>query len=50
MTATDVFFSREKRIVNSVMAGITLFTLFAAYNYLPHYASSAYDLVFGAAE
>ena len=32
------------------MAGISLFTLFAAYNYLPHYAASAYELAFGAAE
>lgn len=32
----------ERRIVNSVMAGLTLFTLYAAYTYLPVYATSAF--------
>ena len=47
VTAVYLLEPWEKRIVNSVMAGILIFTLFAGYTYLPHYASSAYALALG---
>jgi len=40
VTAVYLLEPWEKRIVNSVMGGITVFTLYSAYTYLPHYASS----------
>ena len=45
VTAVYLLEPWEKRIVNSVMAGIAVFTLYSAYNYLPHYANAALSLV-----
>lgn len=47
ITAVYLLEPWEKRIVNTAMAGITLFTLYAAVNYLPHYAAAAANLVTG---
>ena len=47
VTAVYLLEPWEKRIVNSVMAGIAVFTLYSAYTYLPHYASSLANLVVG---
>ena len=44
VTAVYLLEPWEKRIVNFVMAGIAIFTLYSAYNYLPHYANAALNL------
>ncbi len=38
VTAVYLLEPWEKRIVNSVMAGLALCTFYATYAYLPHYA------------
>ena len=38
VTAVYLLEPWEKRIVNSVMAGLAVCTVYAAYSYLPHYA------------
>ena len=40
VTAVYLLEPWEKRIVNTVMAGLALFTLYAAYSYVPHYVSA----------
>jgi len=47
VTAVYLLEPWEKRIVNSVMSGLAAFTLYAAYAYLPGYASSVASLVTG---
>lgn len=47
VTAVYLLEPWEKRIVNSVMAGIALFTVFSAYTYLPHYSSELYSFITG---
>ena len=47
VTAVYLLEPWEKRIVNSVMAGLALFTLYSGYTYLPHYASSLVQYVAG---
>lgn len=42
VTAVYLLEPWERRIVNTAMVGITLFTLYAAYTYLPVYATSAF--------
>ena len=47
VTAVYLLEPWEKRIVNSVLAGIALFTVFSTYKYLPHYSSELYGYVTG---
>ena len=47
VTAVYLLEPLEKQIVNSVLAGITLFTAFSIYKYLPHYSSELYGYVTG---
>ena len=47
VTAVYLLEPWEKRIVNSVMAGIFVFTVYAGYTYVPQYAYSFAKLVTG---
>ncbi len=46
ITAVYLLEPWEKRIVNSVMAGLAVCTIYAGYAYLPHYASSVVACIY----
>ena len=47
VTAVYLLEPWERRIVNSVMAAIAAFTLYSAYNYVPHYVHAGIGLIWG---